>query len=145
LPLGCLLLCSCATFASLGGDESSVQSDAGRMQARSLKTTRSGAFSFHEIQTTAGTAVREYVSPAGIVFAVAWKGPWRPDLQQLLGAHFAEYQTAIQDPNRRPAHGPTTIQVQNLVVQLSGHMRDYSGRAYLTDQLPAAVDLETIH
>jgi hypothetical protein len=32
-----------------------------------------------------GTSVRRYVSPAGKVVAVAWKGPVMPDLRQVLG------------------------------------------------------------
>ena len=115
------------------------------MQARSLKTTTTAAYALHEILTPNGMRVREYVAPSGTVFAVAWKGPWHPDLQELLGSHFSEYQAAVQDPNRHPSHGPMTFHVQNLVVELAGHMRDFSGRAYLADQLPSGVDLESIH
>lgn len=123
---------------------SSVKADYDQMQARSLKSTATAAYALHEMQTPNGTTVREYVSPAGTVFAVAWKGPWPPDLEQLLGSHFSEYQTAVQDPNRRPGRGPMTIRAQNLVVELSGHMRDFSGRAYLVDLVPAGVSVESI-
>jgi uncharacterized protein DUF2844 len=97
----------------------------------------------HELQTPSGVAVREFVSPSGKVFAVAWHGPSRPDLKQLLGSHFEEYRQALQARSSR--RGPVFIQLPNLVVQLGGHMRDFMGRAYLPDQLPAGVRAEDIH
>src|ERR1700722_19006066 len=36
------------------------------------------------------TVVDEYVSPAGTVFAVAWHGPFVPDMQQILGSYFGQ-------------------------------------------------------
>lgn len=108
-----------------------------------IKNTRTSAYNLHEIQTSAGTAVREYVSPSGSVFAVAWNGPWQPDLKQLLGSHFAEYQQALQSSTRQ-SRGPISVHLPNLVVELSGHMRSFSGRAYLVDQVPAGVSMESI-
>jgi len=109
-----------------------------------IKSARMSAYNLHQIQTPTGTAIREYVSPSGKVFAVAWNGPWQPDLRQLLGSHFAEYQQALQSSNRK-SRGPISIQLPDLVVELSGHMRSFSGRAYLVDQVPAGVSLESIH
>jgi predicted heme/steroid binding protein len=141
--VACLLACSVPSFAALGGDVSSVQADVAHMQG-SLKSTASAAYTLHEIQAPNGAAVREYMSQAGTVFAVTWTGPWPPDLKQFLGAHFSDYQIAMQASNRRAAHGPATFQQSNLVVQLAGHTRAFSGRAYLVDQLPAGVALESI-
>ena len=39
--------------------------------------------------------MREYLDRAGNVFAVSWSGPVLPDLQRLLGAHFAQYTAAL--------------------------------------------------
>ena len=86
--------------------------------------------------------MREYVSPDGKVFAVAWHGPTSPDLKQLLGSHFEEFRQALR--NRGPGHGPIVLQLPGLVVQLGGHMRDFGGRAYLPDQLPSGVRAEDI-
>ena len=57
-----------------------------------------------------GTTVREYVSSNGTVFAVAWQGPWLPDLRQMLGPYFDDYQRALQSTTgkrraRGSAHG----------------------------------------
>jgi hypothetical protein len=138
----CLLLCR-LSFSSLGGDTASVQADATRMQAR-VQSSRRPGYMLHEIQSATGTTVREYVSPAGTVFAVAWKGPYAPNLQQLLGSQFEQYQQAMKTPNGHATHGPVTIRLPNLVVRLSGHMGDYSGRAYIPDKVPAGVSLESI-
>jgi Protein of unknown function (DUF2844) len=139
----CLIACTLPSFAALGGDVSSVQADVAQMQA-SLKSTPGAAYTLHQIQAPNGIAVREYMSQAGTVFAVTWSGPWPPDLKQLLGAHFNDYQVAMQTSHRRAAHGPATFQQSNLIVQLGGHARAFSGRAYLVDQLPAGVALESI-
>ena len=99
----------------------------------------------HELRSPTGAVVREFATSSGKIFAVTWHGPWPPDLQHLLGTHFAEFQQAVQSPNARAAHGPLTIQQGNLVVELGGHMRDFAGRAYLSDQVPAGVRAEGIH
>jgi hypothetical protein len=138
-----LLLWSAPTYAYLGGDASSVQADVAHMQG-SLKSTSTATYTLHEIQTPAGTVVHEYVSSTGKVFAVAWKGPWLPDLKQLLGSNFETYQQAAQAPNRRVGHAPVFVHQANLVVQQGGHMRAFAGRAYLVDQLPAGVSAESI-
>jgi Protein of unknown function (DUF2844) len=139
----CVMLWSLSSFASLGGDISTVQADATRMQAR-VQTTQHAAYTLHEMQSATGATVREYASPNGTVFAVAWKGPYPPDLKQLLGSQFEQYQEAINNSSGHAGHGPVTIQLSNLVVQLSGHMGNYSGRAYIPDKVPAGISLESI-
>jgi hypothetical protein len=88
--------------------------------------------------------VREYLSPAGKVFAIAWQGPWLPDLQQLLGSYFTQYQQAARAAKQRPGRAPVSIHQSSLVVEQSGHMRGFVGRAYLTDQIPSGVTEESI-
>jgi hypothetical protein len=113
------------------------------MQAR-VQSTQHSSYTLHEMQSATGTAVREYVSPAGTVFAVAWKGAYPPNLKQLLGSQFEQYEQAMNAPSARTSHGPATIRLPNLVVQLSGHMGDYSGRAYIPDKVPSGMSLESI-
>ncbi|MFZ0735237.1 MAG: DUF2844 domain-containing protein [Candidatus Sulfotelmatobacter sp.] len=136
-----LLLGILPAFATLGEDVSTVQTDQAQIHATE-SITQKPAYSVHELQSPSGIAVREYVSPAGKVFAVAWHGPWMPDLKQLLGSHFQEYQQALQA--QRARHGPVFVQLPDLVVQLGGHMRDFVGRAYLPDQMPSGVRAEEI-
>jgi hypothetical protein len=138
-----VLLWSLSSFAVLGGDVSSVQSDVAHLQG-SLRVTSGATYTVHEIQTPAGVSIREYVSPAGKVFAIAWQGPWPPDLQQLLGPYFSKFQEAAQSPKQRAGRAPLAVHRANLVVEHGGHMRSFAGRAYLTDQIPSGVNLESI-
>lgn len=138
------LLCTAPCYAALGGDAASIQQDQARLSA-TLHITQNLAYSVHELRSPTGQVIREFASPSGKVFAVAWHGPWAPDLQHLLGSHFAEFQQAMQSANRRAAHGPVSVQQGNLVVELGGHMRDFVGRAYLSDQLPTGLRAQEIH
>ena len=113
------------------------------MQAR-VQSTELAGYTLHEMRSATGTTVHEYESSSGRVFAVAWKGPFPPDLKQLLGSQFEQYQEAMKNSSGRAGHGPITIRLPNLVVQLAGHMGDYSGRAYIPDEVPAGTSLESI-
>ena len=122
-------------FAVLGGSEASVQTDQTHMQA-SLRSSRANAYTVHELRSASGVVVREYAS-AGTVFAVAWEGPWLPDMTQILGSYFETYQQAMWAQSgvrggRRPVH----VELPGLVVKLSGHPRSFSGHAYVPDMLP---------
>lgn len=139
----CVLFWSLSSFAALGGDVSSVHADVAHLQG-TLRVNPTASYTVHEIQSPDGTTVREYLSPAGSVFAVAWRGPWLPDLQQLLGSSFAQYQQAAQSARERVARTPVSVHDANLVVEQSGHMRSFVGRAYLVDQMPRGVTAESV-
>ena len=131
-------------LASLGGDVTSVRADQAKMQG-TVRTSSGKAYTLHEIQTATGVAVKEYVSPVGKVFAVTWNGPFHPDLRQLLGVYYDEYTQAVQSQRaQRRGRGPLLIQHPGLVVQISGHMRSFAGKAYVPQQLPAGVRAEDI-
>jgi hypothetical protein len=131
-------------FAALGGDISTVQADLAHMQG-SLRITQSNSYSVHEIQSPTGVVVREYVSPTGKIFAVAWQGPWIPDMQQLLGAYFQQYADAAQaEADKRPGRRPLQITQPGFVLQMFGHMRSFSGRAYVPEMVPPGVRMEAI-
>jgi hypothetical protein len=127
---------SLPALAALGGDLTSVESDQLQMKGM-LRTTVTAAYSVHEIQAPSGTVVREYVTPAGKVFAVAWSGPRMPDLRQTLGSYFTEYTQAPRP--LRPNHTHFQVADPGFVLQSSGHMRAYSGRAYIPQLLPQNV------
>ncbi|MGB7600075.1 MAG: DUF2844 domain-containing protein [Candidatus Sulfotelmatobacter sp.] len=145
----CVLLS--ATFpawAALGGDITSIQSDQVHMQG-TIRTTAKSSYSVHEIQSSAGTVVREYVAStgnsAGKVFAVAWQSPWPPDMRQLLGSYFEQYlQAAKAQSASRLGRRPVMIDQPGLVVQISGHPRSFTGRAYVPQMLPSDVRAEDI-
>lgn len=136
-------LFSVLAFAALGGDVSSVQADQIHMNA-SLRSTQMPAYMIHELRTPAGMLVREFAAPSGRIFAVSWKGQSPPDLRQLLGSHFEDFQQAAESQGARRTHGPVSIERNGLVVQLGGHMRSYAGHAYLPDEVPAGVRVDDL-
>src|SRR5438105_10114784 len=54
-------------FAALGGDSATVQADVARMKG-ALRITSSAGVTVHEITTSYGTVVREYLTPGDKVF-----------------------------------------------------------------------------
>jgi hypothetical protein len=127
--------------AALGGTEATVRADQAQM-SMTLRTMPAARFTMHELTAASGTTVREYVSPAGVVFGVAWQGPSLPDLRQLLGAYFDQYVDAAAA--RRTRRAPVRVELPGLVVQSSGHLRAFAGKAYLPQGLPQGVAAEEI-
>lgn len=137
------LLISSIANAVLGQDISSVQSDKVHMKAAAVRILPRRSYSVHELRTPTGTAVRQFVSPAGQVFGVAWQGPSTPDLRQLLGEYFDQYMQAAQTTPRR-SRGVAHIETGDLVVESGGHMRFKVGRAYLRSKLPDGAGVNEI-
>jgi hypothetical protein len=131
-------LSPCIAGAALGEPEASVQTD-GAMLHGSIKTTEHASYRLHEIQLPSGTALREFVSSDGKVFAVAWNGPNVPNLRQTFGRYFDTYVTAARA--KHSGHTHLQIQQNDFVVQSIGHMRAFAGRAYLPQAVPSGVDL----
>jgi len=130
------VLWSCLAFATLGEPESSIQGE-GQLAHASIKETNRGTYSVHEIQQPSGTIIREYAVPGGNVFAVTWHGPFVPNLRQTLGSYFDEY--AAEAKAGRQDRNHVQVHQSDLVVQVGGHMRAYSGLAYLPQAMPAGV------
>ncbi|MFZ3342689.1 MAG: DUF2844 domain-containing protein [Terriglobales bacterium] len=131
-------------FGSLGGDAASVDSDRAQMKG-SEQVTQASSYTVHQLTSASGTVVREYVSPAGHVFAVAWQGPFFPDMQQLLGSYFDQYSTAVKaNKDAHVGRHPLNLQLPGLVVQMNGYMRAYHFRAYIPQQVPAGVKEEAL-
>ena len=139
LPM--LFILSGPAEAVLGGDETSVATDQVQMKA-TRRIVRASQYTVHEIQDSSGTLIREYVSANGQVFAVTWKGPFLPDLQQILGSYFTDYGDAAR--GKRTRRGPVLVQKPELVIHSGGHMRAFFGRAYIPHMLPAEVTVDAI-
>jgi hypothetical protein len=137
LPLVISSLFCVPAFCALGQDVSSIASDQAHMKA-SVRVLVGNSYSVHEMRMPAGTVVHQFVSPAGTVFAVTWQG-FSPDLQQLLGQYFSEYETALTSQHGRRGRG-VYVDTGDLVVETGGHMRFVVGRAFLKSKLPQGVD-----
>jgi hypothetical protein len=139
-----VLLASHSVFAALGDNVSSVKADQARLKG-TVRVTQAQSLEIHEITAEHGTVVREFVSPEGNVFGVAWKGQFIPDLQQLFGNYFDQYSEAAKAQKASyVGRRPLNVQLPGLVVQMSGHMRAYSGRAFLPGMLPQGVAADSI-
>jgi len=136
-----LLALSGPAAGALGDSEASITADQAHMKA-TRRIVSAPQYTVHEIQVSSGTLIREYVSAQGQVFAVAWQGPLMPDLQQLLGSHFADYQAAARA--KRTGRGSLLVRRPGLVVQSGGHMRAFSGRAYIPQLLPMGMAVDDI-
>lgn len=133
----CLSVAAAApALAALGGDAASVEADRAHVAGVVQKSASAGLFQLHEITTSVGT-IREYLTPSGQVFAVAWTTKLSPDLQQLLGDRYAKYQEALTAQHPRPRQA--NVQLPDLEVHAGGHMRTFVGRAWLPDLIPAGV------
>jgi hypothetical protein len=132
---------SAPALAALGGDAASVETDRVSMKG-ALRVTPTVDYSVHEIQTTSGIVIREYVSGAGKVFAVSWRGPALPDLAQLLGSYSQPLRQGATHPHYN--HHRLNIETPNVVMQSGGHLRTLYGRAWVPAMLPQNFSLKDI-
>jgi uncharacterized protein DUF2844 len=123
--------------ASLGGDAASVAADAAELHGIAHFTPLP-QYDIQEITSDSGMRVREFLTRDGIVFAVTWNGPVVPDLRTLLGPSFASYTEGLAALKHPGTHRSVRLASSALVVESGGHMRAYSGRAYLPLLVPAA-------
>ncbi|MGE0071487.1 MAG: DUF2844 domain-containing protein [Thiomonas sp.] len=111
-------------------------------QAAAGNATAAAAVQAQTVQTPQGTTVTEYANAAGTVFAITWKGPFKPDLQQLLGSYFAPY---VQAANAQPQQlNLSLVKGSDIVVHSGGRMRGFFGVAWVPSLLPPGFDPATL-
>ena len=136
-----LLMGSVPAWAVLGEDVSTVNSDVQVLRGQHVMVAKVG-YNLHQISTSDGSVVNEFVSPAGTVFGISWQGHYMPNLQQLLGTHMADLQQGQR--TRVVPHRAVTIQGDNFVFSSFGHMRSFRGRAYVPGLVPANLTPEVV-
>ncbi len=127
--------------AGLGEQAGSVASDRAALGARSLGAIQHEGYAVERLESPANQ-VREFVSPSGVVFGVAWDGISHPDLSKLLASYAPEVRRAASRP--APTRRRRTIHTANVVVETWGHMRSLHGRAWIPALLPAGVSADAI-
>ena|ERR1700728_1494343 len=132
------LLLQAPAAAHLGGDADSVGADRDVLHAQ-LRSTPMALYDLHEISTEAGTLVHEYTTAQGTVFALTWQGPLPPDLHQLLGNYYKQFQDAAAVQARTGMHRLMSVAQPDLVVQSMGRLRNFRGKAYIPSLVPAGV------
>ncbi|MGC1458481.1 MAG: DUF2844 domain-containing protein [Steroidobacteraceae bacterium] len=122
--------------AALGASSDSVESD--RVVMKGLtRPIPAGALHKQVLQLPSGTVVTEYLNSQGTVYAVTWRGPSLPNLHQILGNYFVNYQTAAKQPVVR--HRLVRVNSADIVIESSGRMRAFVGRAWVPALLPSGV------
>lgn len=156
-PLPALLWCAAFALALVSGHAratlgqapaifSAVQGPAGKA---ALATTHalvpSGQYAWHQTELETGTIVREFASPSGVVFAVAWRGPVLPDLGALLGNYFQTFTLATQEARQAGRRGsPVNIDRDGLLVHSSASMQKFFGYAYAPALVPTGVVIKDV-
>ncbi len=133
-------------WAVLGDTAASVLNDQARMKG-TLHSVDNRTYVLHEITSPSGTVVREFVSPQGAVFGVAWEGQFPPDLQSLLGPYYQQAQKAQEKSQQqqgsqqqpRARRAPIVIETPGLVFYETGHVRSFHGQAYVPQLIPPGV------
>ena len=132
-------------YAALGESADSITSD-----RKSLSAVRGAGAAIirngYTIQTieSDSTTVREYLSPSGAVFGIAWNGLVHPDLTGLLGPYAGEYKDALRQTPRKPGSRRLQVKTDRIVVEKWGHMRNLQGRSYVPSLIPSGVSVDDI-
>ncbi len=138
-----MLQCAVA-YASLGSAPSNFGTTPQLKQgARSLAAAGNANYTVSQSTLDGGTVVREYSDSSGVVFAVSWNGPFLPDLRTLLGTHFDTLRTeAAKKP--KAGHSQLAVDRSDVVIVSNGHMRSFSGKAWIPGALPAGFSTDSM-
>jgi hypothetical protein len=142
--IACLTYLTCfslSALATLGQPASSINQDKESTHATNLKqvnvsasissTTNTTNYTVQQLTEPAGQIVYEYINTGGIVFAVSWSGPIKPDLSTLLGNYFAEL-----NQSKSPSHTFQKVTTSDVVISSTGRLRSFKGFAYVPSLTP---------
>ncbi len=129
--------------AALGESTDSITSDRKALSAAWGATIARSGYTIQTI-VSASTTVREYLSPSGIVFGIAWNGLAHPELTRLLGSYAGEYQDAQRQTPHKPGRRRLHVKTNRIIVEKWGHMRNLQGRAYVPSLIPSGVSVDEI-
>ena len=112
------------------------------VQSSTASTSSGASYTDLQSQLPNGIVVHEYANASGTVFAVAWSGPFQPDLKALLGPWFDTY-TGQAAQRKDAGHSHMAVRDADLVVVSTGRMGAFQGRAWLVSLLPKDFNPET--
>jgi hypothetical protein len=128
--------------AGLGERADAIAADRKVLAAEPRGAVAHERFTVERMESPANE-VREYVSPSGVVFAVAWDGVSHPDLSALLASYAPEYRQALER-SRTKTRRARRVRGERVVVETWGHMRSLHGRAFVPDLIPPGVSVDAI-
>ena len=129
--------------ATLGESADSVKSDRKVLSAVQPATLPRNGYTVRELKSEANVT-REYISPSGVIFAIAWNGLSHPDLTSQLGTYAGEYQKALRQTPGQKGKRHSQVKGSRVIVEKWGHMRNMQGRAYIPALIPAGVSIDEI-
>lgn len=138
-----LVLAQIPAWAVLGQTEASVTTDQQQMKTEDRLQTFA-SYKVHQLTTENGPTVREYVSPQGVVFGVAWQGRFMPNVNQLLGTYVENLQTATADQTHIQRRRGITVKTGDFVYSNFCHLQNCTGRAYVPALVPSSVSAEVV-
>lgn len=99
----------------------------------------------HTLEDYNGSRVHQYVGAHGLVFAVTWQTPFKPDLSKLLGASHAGYAHAIQAATHKGGIQRQFVhQEGDTVVVSTAYLNKHAGYAYRRSLVPLDFDLSRL-
>lgn len=144
------MLLSPIAHAALGGaptlPASATTTSAVLKSAGASGSVTSPAYTVRQQTLANGVTEREFVTTGGVVFGIAWNGPFQPDLRNFMGDDvFQRYAAAVQAAQGQGRRGgAVSVTTDGVVAQVGGHQRAFAGRAYVTSLLPAGVDASVV-
>jgi len=134
-----------SAHAELGGKAATIAQDRIVMRAKQATTTKTN-YSVHTLTLENGTVTHEFTTSDGLVFAVSWDGPSRPDLRQLFGVYFPRFQedNQRQKGEGRSYEGPKSSHI-DFMARSFGKNGTFWGYAYLPSELPKDFDLNLLN
>ena len=137
LLIGLTLLASAGpASAALGRAYNSVDIDRLNLGA-TVASAFTGVYTVHTLTLPNHGVVKEFTRADGLVFAVVWRAPGRPDLRQILGDNFNTVQADNVGRSGRHVRRPIAVNRSNLVVQSGGHSGASWGAALIPQLQPA--------
>jgi hypothetical protein len=143
--VSCVLMVTPA-HAVLGERVASVDADQERFAGtRQVAALPQLGVQVHSVLRADGSGVHEYVGSDGIVFAITWHTRVKPDLRPLLGSHAGAYEEAARRASATPGiRHHAVLEQADLVVEASGHLNAFVGRAYLKSRMPSGMSPDAI-
>ena len=133
-----------ASYAALGGAPSANATSHSLLRSATAVAgpTAFAPYTVRESRDADGVTIREYVLASNVVFAVAWQGPVRPDMNTLLGNYFQRAASAGAGHPR--GIGPLIDRSGDFQIESAGRRGNFFGKALLPRLLPAHVRAEDI-
>jgi hypothetical protein len=110
-----------------------------------MRASTAGDYSVQTLTLPNQGVVKEFVRGDGTVFAIAWRSPGRPDLRQLLGAHFETLQADNLRAEGPRLRRPMSVNRSDLVVHSAGHSGAFFGLAYMPRLAPAGFSVSELN